>query len=52
MALHTGDTVHTHCEWTNATGSDLMFPDEMCVGTGFYFPGHGQIICDDGDWSN
>jgi len=52
VALHMGDTLHTHCEWNNTTGSDLMFPDEMCVSSGFYFPGHGQIICDDGDWSN
>jgi hypothetical protein len=52
LALHKGDTLHTHCEWNNTTGADLMFPDEMCVSTGFYFPGHGQIICNDGDWTN
>ena len=52
LALHQGDTVHTHCEWTNTTGTDLMFPDEMCVSSGFYFPGHGEIICDDGGWAD
>ena len=52
LAAHAGDTYHNHCEWQNTTSTDLMFPDEMCVGFGFYFPGHGQITCDDGDWTN
>ena len=51
-AAHKGDTFHTHCEWANPTASPLMFPDEMCVGVGFYFPSHGQIACSDGDWTN
>ncbi|HEY1814127.1 MAG TPA: hypothetical protein VGG74_17370 [Kofleriaceae bacterium] len=48
--LHAGDTVHTHCEWQNQTSNALMFPDEMCVGTGFYFPSNGALECDDGTW--
>ena len=28
----------------------LVFPTEMCVGIGFYFPGRGQINCVDGTW--
>jgi hypothetical protein len=48
--LHAGDTVHTHCEWQNQTSQTLQFPDEMCVGTGFYFPGNGSLECDDGSW--
>jgi len=50
MLAHKGDTYHTHCEWQNQTSSPLMFPDEMCAGVGFYFPGTQQIACDDGSW--
>jgi hypothetical protein len=28
----------------------LVFPDEMCVGWGFYYPGKGEINCVDGQW--
>jgi hypothetical protein len=48
--IHAGETVHTHCVWQNQTASTLMFPDEMCAGNGFYFPGNGLLACDDGDW--
>lgn len=52
LTVQAGDTYHTHCEWTNTTSQTVMFPDEMCVGIGFYFPGTlGQITCEDGSWS-
>lgn len=47
---HVGDTIHTHCEWDNTTAKTLTFPDEMCVGIGFYFPSQGQLSCSDGQW--
>jgi hypothetical protein len=50
-AAHAGDTYHTHCEWNNTTTSDLLFPNEMCAGVGFYFPSQGQITCENGGWS-
>ena len=45
-----GDTIHTHCQWDNTTGTPLIFPAEMCAGVSFYFPGNGQYACSDGDW--
>ena len=51
FAVHAGDTIHTHCEWTNTSSSTLTFPYEMCVGDGFYFPSQGQITCSDGGWN-
>jgi hypothetical protein len=45
-----GETLHTHCEWQNSKSQAEVFPDEMCVGFAFYFPGHGQITCEDGSW--
>jgi hypothetical protein len=47
---HAGDVFHTHCEWQNNTTRTLAFPDEMCTGFGFYFPGRGQIACTEGNW--
>jgi len=44
--LHQGDEVHVHCEWSNNTGSPVRFPDEMCVGLGFYLESSEQVICD------
>lgn len=52
LVVHAGDQIHTHCEWNNPTSSPLIFPTEMCVGTGFYFPGNGMMVCDDGAWPN
>ncbi|HUJ57418.1 MAG TPA: hypothetical protein VLX92_02965 [Kofleriaceae bacterium] len=50
--VHAGETIHTHCEWMNTSANTLLFPDEMCDGIGFYFPGHGMITCEDGTWQN
>jgi hypothetical protein len=50
MQAHAGDTFHTHCEWNNTTTTAKLFPDEMCAGVGFYFPGNGQITCENGGW--
>jgi hypothetical protein len=50
FVAHAGDTIHTHCEWSNKTSAAMMFPDEMCDGVSFYFPSHGQIACSDGQW--
>lgn len=48
---HKGDTYHTRCTWKNTSGSPLAFPNEMCTGAGFYFPGNGMIVCSEGSWS-
>lgn len=50
FVVHTGETVHTHCEWQNPGQSTIEFPDEMCTGQAFYFPGMGLNACDDGQW--
>jgi hypothetical protein len=45
-----GDTLHTHCEWQSTKTTSQFFPDEMCVGFAFYFPGNGFITCENGGW--
>jgi hypothetical protein len=51
LILKAGDQVRTSCTWDNTAGAkDLRFPDEMCAGLGFYFPGHGELDCVNGSW--
>jgi hypothetical protein len=51
LALKSGDSVQLKCSYDNTAGAtDLTFPTEMCVTFGFYFPGHGEIDCVDGQW--
>jgi hypothetical protein len=52
LVAHKGDTYHTHCEWRNDGTSTIGFPTEMCAGPAFYFPGQGQLACDEGHWLN
>jgi hypothetical protein len=33
------------CSWNNLTTNPLVFPDEMCVAFGYYFPDNGWIDC-------
>lgn len=52
MVMNAGDTLHTHCEWNNTTDESIEFPDEMCVGVGFFVnpPGVAAAspVCMDG----
>ncbi len=51
LLLEPGDKVHIKCHWTNTTGHDLTWPEEMCVAFMYYSPGTGFMICDSGDVS-
>jgi hypothetical protein len=33
------------CTWNNTTPNPLLFPDEMCISFGFYFPDNGWVDC-------
>jgi hypothetical protein len=50
FAVHSGDTIHTHCQWTNTADSALTFPTEMCVAFGFNLLSGPQLVCEDGKW--
>jgi hypothetical protein len=46
-----GDVMRVTCSWNNNTPQMIGFPDEMCVGFGYYFPARaGDIYCIDGMW--
>ncbi len=51
LVMKQGDAIKVTCTWDNTTNvKDLTFPTDMCVTFGFYFPGHGEIDCVDGQW--
>jgi hypothetical protein len=43
LQIKAGDQFHIHCEWQGGP-SALSFPDEMCIGVGF-FDGASRLIC-------
>jgi len=51
LVVKQGDVMQTHCEWVNDTSSSLTFPDEMCVGFGFFLTGSATApVCLGGAW--
>jgi hypothetical protein len=51
LTIKAGDAIKATCTWDNTgNAKDLTFPTDMCVTFGFYFPGHGEIDCVDGQW--
>jgi hypothetical protein len=52
LLLNSGQNMKVTCSWDNTMGAtDLRFPREMCVASGFYFPAvDGEIDCIDGQW--
>ncbi|MGZ3422513.1 MAG: hypothetical protein ACXVEF_25550 [Polyangiales bacterium] len=41
-----GTLLRQTCTWQNDTDADIIFPKEMCVFFGFYFPDKGEIECE------
>jgi len=46
MQLKAGDQIHINCTWQNNTSAPVLFPEEMCVGSGFYIQSSKQVILD------
>ena len=48
LHLSAGDRFVMTCEWRNTHDTSLLFPEEMCVTSTYYFPevGDGLIVCD------
>jgi len=45
LVVKAGDQLHVHCEWQNTLDRALRFPDEMCIGLGFFTEGGEQVVC-------
>jgi len=48
--MHAGDHFVVDCTYQNTTDKPIMFPTEMCVGFGYFFPATAEIDCVDGNW--
>src|SRR3569623_544258 len=46
MQLKAGEQIHINCTWQNNTSAPVLFPEEMCVGSGFYIQSSKQVILD------
>lgn len=46
FVVNAGDVFHLQCSWHNSTTSDILFPTEMCVGTGFTLEAMPQAVCE------
>lgn len=41
-----GTRLRQTCYWQNGTDQKLLFPTEMCIGFGYYFPGTERVMCE------
>ncbi len=50
FTIHAGDRLDVNCTYNNDTGAMMAFPQEMCVGFGYFFPADHEVDCVDGEW--
>jgi hypothetical protein len=46
LLLAAGTRLRQTCDWSNDTDQDILFPREMCIGFGLYFPDAGEVYCE------
>ncbi len=46
LELEEGTLLRQTCHWKNETDQKLLFPTEMCIGFGYYFPGTERVMCE------
>ena len=46
LELEKGPRLRQTCQWKNETDAKLLFPTEMCIGFGYYFPGTERVMCE------
>ena len=46
MHIAAGTRLRQTCRWFNDTADPILFPREMCLAYGLYFPDDGEIFCD------
>lgn len=46
LELKKGMRLRQTCQWKNETDAKLLFPTEMCIGFGYYFPGTDRVMCE------
>ncbi|HRI64294.1 MAG TPA: hypothetical protein PK156_08645 [Polyangium sp.] len=46
LVIPAGSQLRQTCMWNNTSDTSLIFPTEMCIGFGYYFPGNTRILCE------
>jgi hypothetical protein len=46
LNLPKGTKLRQTCNWNNDTEESIIFPREMCVFFGYYFPDQGELFCE------
>lgn len=46
LTVAAGTRLRQTCRWFNDTADPILFPREMCLAYGLYFPDRGEIFCD------
>jgi hypothetical protein len=49
LIIKAGTRLHQTCTWDNTSPNLLLFPTEMCIAFGYYFPGNGRVLCERDD---
>lgn len=44
--IASGTRLRQTCRWFNDTADPILFPREMCLAYGLYFPDDGEVFCD------
>ena len=47
LVLPKGTKLRQTCKWDNDTAESVIFPREMCVFFGYYFPDQGELFCEE-----
>jgi hypothetical protein len=50
LKLAAGDKLIVDCTYNNIDKPEIVFPTEMCVAFGYFFPAEREIDCVDGVW--
>jgi hypothetical protein len=46
ITIPAGASFRQTCTWDNTTTDPILFPREMCITFGYYFPDQGSVFCD------
>jgi hypothetical protein len=46
LVIKKGTKLRQTCKWENDTDTEIIFPREMCVFFGYYYPDQGEITCE------
>jgi hypothetical protein len=46
LRFQAGTRFRITCDWNNVHQVPYLFPTEMCIAFGYYFPGNDRVMCD------